>query len=388
PSSSQTYTPSAVTTTPSGVGPRMHVLLADDTLTQILGTANHGPAPPGTSFAVAQRFLAETAMITAERPVLARSIVVAPPRQWNPPAGLASQLLADTVTAPWLRPVSLPRLAGADPGLGQVPRKLLQVRNKGELSKRLLRNVRRLDRSAALLQDIRVQPDQALAAAIIAVESSEWRGGGARARQARIRLARVSAYLSRQERSVVIIGPDRVTLGGLSGTLPVSISNGLRYPVRVRVQVKVPSGERITVKAPPPKLVESGADVTLKLHVRAATIGSTTIQLSLRTPEGAPLPGRPVALTVQATHFGTLALVIIGAALGVFAVTSARRAFTRGRGEPGPDADGPVPDGADAPDRPDAAERADNVVTDRADAKHPPEDPDEYASAPGRTDRR
>jgi hypothetical protein len=315
--------------------------------------------------------------------------VVAPPRQWNPPAGLASHLLADTVSAPWLRPVSLPQLADADPGLGQVSRKLLHVRNKGELSKRLLRNVRRLDRRAVLLQDIRVQPDQALAAAIIAVESSEWRGGGARARQARIRLARISAYLSRQERSIVIIGPDRVTLGGLSGTLPVSISNGLRYPVRVRVQVTVPSGGRITVKAPPAKLVAAGADVTLKLHVRAATVGSTTIQLSLRTPEGAPLPGRPVALTVQATHFGTLALVIIGAALAVFAVTSARRALTRGRGEqPGPDADGPAPDGADTPDQPDGAERADNVVTDRADDKHPPEDPDEYASAPGRTDRR
>ncbi len=148
--------------------------------------------------------------------------------------------------------------------------------------------------------------------------------------------------------------------------------------------------------------------MTLKLHVRAATVGSTTIRLSLRTPvgaplpaslrtrDGAPLPGRPVTITVQATHFGTLALVIIGAALGVFVITSARRAFTRGGGEqPAPDDDGAAPDddgqapgGAEAADPPGVAERADNVVTDRADVKHPPEDPDEYASAPGRTDRR
>ena len=260
-----------------------------------------------------------------------------------------------------------------------------------------------------------MRPDQSLAAAVISVQSSEWRGGGARARQARLRLARISAYLSQQESSVVIIGPDRVTLGGLSGTLPVSIANDLRYPVRVKVAVTVPKGEHITVSAPPPVVrVNSGADVTLKLHVRAASVGSTTIQISLRTPGGAPLPGRPVALTVQATHFGTLALVIIGAALGVFAITSARRALTRGRGEqPGPEADGPAPDGPDAadpdaadpdaadpdaadpdaggtdtPDRPGVVGRADNVVTDRADDQHPPEDPDEYASAPGRADRR
>ncbi len=92
---------------------------------------------------------------------------------------------------------------------------------------------------------------------------------------------------------------------------------------------------------------------------------------------------------MQATHFGTLALVIIGAALAVFVLTSARRAFTRGRADPpGPGMDEPTPDGADSPDPPGAAERADNVGTDRADDNHPPEDPDEYASAPGRTDRR
>ena len=50
-------------------------------------------------------------MIAAERPALARSIVVAPPRHWDPPAAWPANLLADTVSAPWLRPVSLPRLA-------------------------------------------------------------------------------------------------------------------------------------------------------------------------------------------------------------------------------------------------------------------------------------
>ena len=47
PSPSQNFTPSAVSSTPSGVGPRMHVLIADETITQVLDTANHGSAPPG-----------------------------------------------------------------------------------------------------------------------------------------------------------------------------------------------------------------------------------------------------------------------------------------------------------------------------------------------------
>ena len=208
-----------------------------------------------------------------------------------------------------------------------------------------------------------MQPDPALAAAIIAVESSAWRGSGARARPGADLLARISAYRPGQESSVVIIGPQRVTLGGLSGTLPVSISNGLPYPVRVRLHVTLPpGGGRITVTPPPGDVtVARDADVTLKLHVRAATVGSTTIQLSLRTPDGARLPGRPVALTVQATHFGTLALAIIGAALAVFVVTSVRRAFTGGRGEqPAPDADGPDPGDAGGPE---SAGRAEPITS-------------------------
>jgi Family of unknown function (DUF6049) len=390
PSLSQNFTPSAVTTTPSGEGPRMHVLLADETITQVLGTADHGPAPAGTSFDVAQRFLAETAMIAAERPALARSVVVAPPRDWDPPPGLAGKLLASTVTAPWLRPVSLPRLAAAGPGQGQVHRQLRQVTSKDELRPALLAGVRRLSKSAALLQGIRVQQDPGLRNAIMAVESSAWRGGRARARRARHLLSRITTYVASQESSVVIIGPERVTLGGLSGTLPVSISNSLRYPVKVQLHVTVPGGGRITVTSPPQDVnVGAGADVTLKLHVRAVSVGSTTIQLSLLTPEGTPLPGKPIPLTVEATHFGTLALAIIGAALGVFVVTSIRRAFRHGRGEaPAPEGGGPDPGDSGGPESTGLTGRADNVVTDRADDKHQPEDPDEYASAPGRTDRR
>jgi hypothetical protein len=83
------YTPSAVTKTPDGVGAELNVALADDTLTQILGS-------PGTSFSTEQRFLAETAMIAAERPALRRSIVVAPPRQWDPAGSGQRSALRDS----------------------------------------------------------------------------------------------------------------------------------------------------------------------------------------------------------------------------------------------------------------------------------------------------
>jgi hypothetical protein len=387
PSPSQDFTPSAVSSTPSGVGPRMHVLIADETITQILDTANHGIAPAGTSFAVAQRFLAETAVAAAEQPGLARSLVIAPPRSWNPPPGLASQLLAGTVSAPWLRPVSLPALASAPRSAGQVHRKLRQVTSKDELDAGLLRDVKQLDASAALLDSIRSTPDPQLSTAILGVESAAWRDGGVQARKARVLLHRISSYVASQQKAVLVIGPQRVTLGGLSGTLPVSISNQLDYAITVRLGAVLPSQQRVQVKLPPGTItVPPNTDKTIKLHVRASAVGSTTIRLNLLSRSGVPLPGHSVTLTVQATHFGTLAIVIIGAALGVFMLASVRRAFTRGRGEQ----DGPEPGSGDggpaSQEPPGQAERADNVVADQADDDPPAEDPDEYASTPGRTD--
>src|SRR5262249_53128830 len=85
PSPLPSYTPSAQASVASRIGTRPTVLLADHEITQILrsGSAAHR----GTAFDTGQRFLAETAMIVAESPQLARSLVVTPPRRWNPAPG-------------------------------------------------------------------------------------------------------------------------------------------------------------------------------------------------------------------------------------------------------------------------------------------------------------
>ncbi len=112
--------------TPSGL--TMTVLLADHVLTGVLaaGDSGSGVLPPGTQFAVNQRFLAETAMIAAEAPDSDRSIVVAPPEDWSPSAALASDLLSETTGTPWLAPTALGSLAGtqdSDRGIVRRPRR-------------------------------------------------------------------------------------------------------------------------------------------------------------------------------------------------------------------------------------------------------------------------
>ena len=161
PAAPASYTPSAVTTTPDGEGGDMRVLLADSTLTQVLGSVRARSTAPGASFAAQQRFLAETAMIAAQGGHLSRAIVVAPPRHWNPPAGLASALLQETTTAPWLSPVSAGRLAADKHAPGQVARRAPDDTGAQRFSRSMLRSIKAANRAVQQVQSIRVKPSAA-----------------------------------------------------------------------------------------------------------------------------------------------------------------------------------------------------------------------------------
>jgi hypothetical protein len=424
PSPLQNYTPAAQ----AGRGSTVDVLLSDDTLTQILGSATAASGSSGTAFSVRQRYLAETAMIAAERPGLGRSIVVAPPRRWDPPPGLAGDLLEETVMAPWLRPVSLGQLAAARAPAGQVPRQAPPRKVGGtRLGRSLQDQMRQLDQQLRLLKTIQVTPAPGMDHAMFAVESSAWRVGGQVGQQASALAQQIADDLALQESSLKIIVTSREQLTGRTGTVPVSISNGLGYNVRVRLRAD-PGGGVTVKRQPAPVTVPAGSQVVIKLPVTAAAVGSTTLTLSLLTPGGTPIPGARASMTIQATHYGTLAIVIIAAVLGVFMISSGVRTFRRrgrraSRGAPGtdpadaaaasghggpalPDA-GPAALGASAgrPDGGDGPQEADTVVSDRsASGRRAPgrarpghayghgrpeaEESDDYAWAPGWTDRR
>jgi Family of unknown function (DUF6049) len=348
PVASLSYTPSAVSATPDGEGGDMRVLLADSTLTQILGSVTAQSDPAGASFAAQQMFLAQTAMIAAESPQLSRAVVVAPPRRWDPPAGLASALLADTTSAPWLTPVTAGTLAADTNATGQVARQAPQDLGPDLTGAALLRGAAQADQAVALVQSIQVTPSTRLSPAVAAVESSAWRGSAAGQQQAQVMLRRVLRYLSLQERGVTIVEPGRDTLGGQTGPIPISIDNKLPYAVQVRVKFSVSQdrggdfavlGNPGIIKIPPKEII------TKKVKVKASSIGSTTVSLRLLAPDGQALPGAPVNMTVQSTQLGTLALVVLAAALAVFMITSASRAIRRGRS-----AGGGV--GGDAPGEP------------------------------------
>ena len=405
------YTPTAVTTTPNRFGGLMHVLLSDHQITQILSLRRSqipgvmpGPSamPSGVrtqvrqaaEFAKEQWFLAETAMIAAEPAGMSRALVAAPPRRWDPSLSLADALLNETATAPWLRPATLASIVADGPAPGSPRRRAppLNHVSRGELTGSLLRQVRGLVAQVHLLDSILTEGGQGyLSTAVDAVESSAWRGGRRAQRPAVQLLHHELAFVSGKLAQVRIVTSGRVTLGGKAGDVPVSVRNNLPHAVMVQVRARVSADDQVTI-APYKRLVRvpGKSSVPVRIPVRAAAAGSKTLTLWLATPEGAALPGKPTTLTVTATHFGTLAIVIISVALVVFVLSAAGRAIRRGGPQDGSaDAEAEELDPMPSPRDPaSGGDEPGSVGSGIADERPPAKEDDEHATAPGGADRR
>ena len=325
PSIDQQYENSLGRTT-TGISTKMQVLLADSQLTSILASAPAGSSA-ATQFRAEQDFLAETAMILAEAPSLPRSIVIAPPRHWDPPATEAAKLLSLTAQAPWLRKVGLSTLATAASHL-KARESLPGTRvSKDELSESYLDQVGAVNANLGVYKDLLYKPSagylQMLDAAMTATTSAAWRGDSAAG--GRLALTKFSDYLTDNEKKVQIITGKKLLLAGTSGQSPVSVQNLLMLAVQVRVVATLSPGSALQVGKVNLIMIPGQSTQTVQMSVRSTAIGTTTMQLQLVTENGSPLPWPPVSLSVQVTRYGRALLVLIAAALGVLVLTSVAR---------------------------------------------------------------
>jgi hypothetical protein len=149
-------------------------------------------------------------------------------------------------------------------------------------------------------------------------------------------LAGTSQYVTGQFERLSLGGNRYVTLGGKSGSVIVSVRNGLSYPINVRLRVAVTNlNGSVTVTVPPGLIpVPPGKVAEKKLSVNATQAGSALLHFSLVAPDGMVLPHGRLTMKVQASNFGRIALIICAAALAVYVLASAARAIRHGRPAP------------------------------------------------------
>jgi hypothetical protein len=355
----------------------MKLLLANGSLTRLLET---GGSTKDSAFATAQEFLAATAVLAKQDP--GQPIVVAPPQRWAPAPRLAADLLAVTGSASWLSPVSLASLTSGKtiPVLTQLP----SQRSHPMINAKVARVLRRVDDAIAKLELLRATKDPNDYLPMLAAESSAWQGtpkialGALRALEVRIR--------RQLSQGVQIESEQRFTLGGLKGSVPVSVDNTLNYAVAVRLLVDYSQSSGISITVSPGGVVSRNGLVTIgphnvvtvRLRVQATQVGATTVKLSLGNRLKNPLPGSPAQqMTIQATQVGVLGVIIFAVALGIFLIATAARAARRGRQAPAAEqAADPGLAAEHADDRPAAPPEPDTVMAERTELG--------AAGAPGR----
>jgi len=359
-----------VTRVLNSVGGYMTVVQADPSITSILGS---GGSQPGSAFGTAQEYLAQTALLAQQDP--GQPIVVAPPQRWTPAAGLPADVLADTANAPWLSSVSLEsQTTGKHVATGNLP---AATGTHHHLGKAELRQLTQVDQQIGQLETVKATPDQQEYLAVAVIESSAWQGKSKSAALAM--LATVRARIATLESAVQIVAGTRVTLGGLKGSVPISIDNRLDAAVQVRLKLQFSqiSGVKITedpggLITVPPRTAQ-----TVRLKFQATKVGTTAITLSLQNRNYQPLSATPRRMIVQATQVGVLGVIICAVALGVLLIAYGARAARNGRrappaeaaaGEPG-DQPAEAATGPDvAADRSERGAEPDTVMAERTDS--------------------
>ncbi|MDP9181295.1 MAG: DUF6049 family protein [Actinomycetota bacterium] len=290
-----------------------------------------------------QRFLAETAIIAAQKPGVSRTLVLAHPRRSTVP-GAAREELRDLGRVPWLCPVTLTAVAtstescereSSRPGAPE-DRGELRSDSSDELSPVYLSTVAAdRDRATQLTEGV-VSPalsvrtqvaalKGALRRAVARAESSVGRDDPEVASNAADLLhAEVEGLAGR-----VIVRGGRSLLTSTKGTLSVSIENTLPLPVQVRVRF---TSKTATLSKAETGLVtvQPGHAVQASVKARAQRSGQFIVFAQLVDPAGDTF-GPEAELIVRSTRFGRLALALTIAALVVLLAAAAIRIVRRVR---------------------------------------------------------
>ena len=335
-------TPSARTTLSSTTGP-VTALTVDAGLSLLTEANPSDPSWQGARLAE-QRWIAEAAVIAAERPGESRTFLVAPRRHADLRSGVAGAVIADTGRLPWLCPVSLASAAAGTERCAQLPDA------QGPAKAEARGAPGRADRGAAALpvafveqlSEVRRRSDQFTDEVLLAgseqakttkaallrargrAASSAWRDDQAQGRRLLGLLREEVDGLRGQVR--LVSGP--VLLTGSTGTMRLTVENTLNQPVSIGVRLDDTTEARLSSSDTAVREVPGNQAIQLAVQVEVQTSGRFIARARLIDGSG-DFFGPPVDLAVRSTQYGRVALGITGVAAAVLLVAAGVRITRR-----------------------------------------------------------
>ena len=322
------YTPDAMTQSlPAGAT----AVLWDAQLSRLATTSSSRDA------AATDRFLAETAAATSERPGLARRMLVSvPPTAVLDPAAFKA-LVRKASTVPWLSVTTVASMFEPPPAradASQLARRQVDppptVANEG-ITTQDVGVALGLRAQLAALGEVVAEPAQLTAAlqrSTLDLVSAVWRGH----RKPLASRQQASTQAVHQVTSKISVLKTTITFLRSSGELQLTIRNDLRLKA---------SNLRLRVIAPSPRLVVSqevsepidvapGTRTSVRVPVRALASGQVALQAQLIAPSGGAV-GDPVAVQVHVRPTDTWAFSVLGVIVGLVLLVGLVRALRRPR---------------------------------------------------------
>ncbi len=297
-----------------------------------------GPNDPDSTMALRQMILSEAALRLLSDDTAKHSLVVQFPPLWDGPqsASDSAAFFAGLDGIDWfqLAPISVgatqpPQTIKA----GDLAYPARQVRR--ELPAETLEASRELIASGKSLQTTLSRNDIVSVSVTDAALTSVSYADRTAPRTARVVAQRNRGWIQRQLGKITITAPPSLTLSGSSGPLPATVSNGLDYPVTVRIigQTSGSGDSSVTVTGANRLRLAPGERVGVKLQVSATTPGVSNVKLLVTDVDDVPLGGS-ASLPLRSAEVGSIVWVIIGAGVSLLVAAIGIRLIRRLRGGP------------------------------------------------------
>jgi hypothetical protein len=339
-STSRNRTPSARNELPSFVG-KVTGLVVEDVLSELVVPDTDDWQGPRLA---EQRFIAETAIIAADRPSESRTLLIAPDRYADVVPAVAAAAIANTGRLPWLCPVTLADVAAGRERCERLPdaQGPVEPEERGqaepaddrgtELSPDYLQRLARVQAAADQFTDsVLVDGTEESTSTKARLLRATGRAASAAWREQRLAGERMLDLLDddvRRLRGQVRLVSRPVLLTGSSGIIELAVQNELDQPVNVGVRLDETSAARLSSGATGVQVVPADRSVPIRVDVEPQTSGRFQILATLVDDEGRPF-GEQVTLDVRSTQYGRVALAVTGIAAAVLLVAAGARITRR-----------------------------------------------------------
>ena len=283
-----------------------------------------GPSPtrPTDPLALRQRILSEAALEATKGSATVRPIVVTLPMRWDPGLRWRTADFFGGLRTDWLRLAPLPTGAAAafEGELTYGPaQQAAEVGTANVAATRAL-----VDTSDVLDELLANTNDVADRLTGAALQASAYSARN-RPRMPLVQVLALDAASRTQLAKVAVTGRSLVTLSGGSGSLTVTIVNGLKQPITVGVRAGTDAS--VQIETPEPVTMQAGQRSTLRLPVTSAPgIHDVTIYPVTTTGDQT---GTPLTFSMRTSSVGRLIWYIVLAGGTLLAVMVVRRIVLR-----------------------------------------------------------